>query len=74
MTGIPVVTPINPYTLSFDDTMKVIESANMIKDNICGEIKGRICADNSNKKRYLKEGESFINYSVFGRIILYINN
>ena len=58
MPGKPVVTPINPYTLSFDDKRKVSEAVNMIKQKICRKIKERNYTDVSKQKIYLKEGES----------------
>ena len=50
MTGKPFVAPIKPNTLSFDDKMKVLEAVNLIKEKICGKIKGRTCAYGSNQK------------------------
>ena len=35
----PVVTPIDPDKLSFEDKRKVLEAVNIIKENICGKIK-----------------------------------
>ena len=53
MSGKPVVTPINPDTLSFDDKSKVLEAVNVIKEKICVKIKGRTCAYGSKKKQYI---------------------
>ena len=56
MEGKPVVTPIDPDTLSYEDNMKSLEAVNLIKQKRNGIIQGRKCADGSKQKRYLKEG------------------
>ena len=48
--GKPVVTPIDPDTLSYKKNRKALETVNLIKDNRNSIIKGRICADVSLKK------------------------
>ena len=54
MEGTPVVTPIDPGTLSYKDKRKALEAFNVIKDKRNGIFKGRICVDISKQKRYLK--------------------
>ena len=39
--GKPVVTPIKPDSLYFNDKRKVLEIVNMIKEKICGNKMGR---------------------------------
>ena len=56
MPGKPVGTPMNLDTLSFDDKRNVLEAVNIIKEKICGKIKGITCAYGSKKKQYLEEG------------------
>ena len=58
MAGNPVVTPIDPDTLYFEEKSKALEAVNLIKQKRCGKIKGRTYADISYKKMYLNEGES----------------
>ena len=36
-----------------------LEAVNLIKQKITGKIKGRMCADGSKQKNYLKGGEDF---------------
>ena len=45
-----VVPPIKPDTLYFYDKKKSLETVNMIKEKLCGKIKGRKCADGSEQK------------------------
>ena len=52
----PVVAPIYPYMLSYEDKSKAIEAVNLIKEGKNRKIKGNKFADNINKKSYLKEG------------------
>ena len=35
--GIPVVTPINPDTLSFDNKRYSLEVVNLVKEKMCGK-------------------------------------
>ena len=58
MGGNPVVTPIYPEKLSYEDKRMALEKVNITKDKRKGKIKGRKCADGSKKKCNLKEGES----------------
>ena len=54
----PVVTPIEPDTLSFEDKRKVIAAFNLIQEKRCGKIKGRTYVNDSKQNRYFKEVES----------------
>ena len=47
MRGKPVITTIDPDTLSFEDKRKELEIVNIIKQSRCGKIKKRDCADGS---------------------------
>ena len=51
MSGKPGVTPIDLDTLYFEDKSKALEAVNMIKEKICGKIKGRACADGIKQKK-----------------------
>ena len=53
----PVVTPIDPDTLSLERRSKPLESVNLIKENICVKIKGMTYGDGSKQNKYLQEGE-----------------
>ena len=54
MPGKIFVTPINTETLSFYYKSKALEAVNLIKEKICGKIKGRTCTDGGKKKIHLK--------------------
>ena len=46
----PVVTPIDPDMLSYDDKRNALEEGNLIEEKINGIVKGRTCTDVSFKK------------------------
>ena len=50
MVGKPVVTHINPDTLSYKEKKKALESVNLIKENRNWIINGRTCKMVLNKK------------------------
>ena len=55
MIGKTLVIPLNLDELTYAGRRQAIESVNLIKEKRKGIIKGRTCANWSNKKRYLKE-------------------
>ena len=54
--GKPVVKPIDPNTLTREEKYKAMEAVNLIKEKRCGKIKGRMCANGSTQRKYLKDG------------------
>ena len=54
MEGNPVVTLIDPDTLSYKDKRNALDAVNLINDNRKYIIKRRTCADGSKQKSYLK--------------------
>ena len=56
--GNPVFGPINNEELSGKESRRALKAVNLIKEKICGKIKGRTCANGGQNKRYLKEHES----------------
>ena len=60
----PVVEPIDPKTLSFQDKKKALDAVNLIEEKRDGRIKGRTCANGSKQQRYLTYGESVASPSV----------
>jgi hypothetical protein len=58
MKGKPVLAPINPDTLSYEQRKQALYAVNLIKEKRCGKIKGRTCADSSRQKQYLNQDEN----------------
>ena len=58
-----MVVPIDPKTLTAKDKKK-LEATNLIKENIDGRIKRRMCTDISKQGGYLKEGEQVASQTV----------
>ena len=58
MKGKSVVGAINFDKLSKEDKMNALEAVSLIKEKRTGDIKGRVAANGSKQKKYLKEGES----------------
>ena len=58
MPGKPFFGPIINEELSGEDRNKALEAVNLIKEKLCGNIKGRECENGSLQKRYLKDYES----------------
>ena len=56
--GKPVVKPVNVSTLTPLEKHKALPAVNLIKEKFGGKLKGRICADGSRQRKYLKEDES----------------
>ena len=56
--GNPVLITLNPNELTDSERRQTLEAVKLIKWERNRIIKGRIYANESNKKRYLKEGES----------------
>ena len=59
MPGRPVIEPVDYLDLTEEDKKKnTLEAEAVVKQKRCGKIKGRICADGSKQRRYLKEFET----------------
>ena len=56
--GKPVVIPIDPDGLSKQDIEQALEAVTLIEKKRDGRVKGRVCANGSKQRKYLKEGES----------------
>ena len=56
--GKPVVGAVGASTLTFDGKRKAMPAVNLIKEKWNGVIKGRMCADRSGQRKYLKQDES----------------
>ena len=55
MPGNPVFGTINNEELRSEDRKKSIDAVKMIKEKLCGNIKGRTCENGIRQKIYLKE-------------------
>eukprot|EP00957_Ditylum_brightwellii_P184533 14054952-Ditylum_brightwellii.AAC.1 len=55
--GKPVISPIDPKTLTKKDRRQALETVNLIKEKWCRKIKGRACANDSRQQEFLKEDE-----------------
>ena len=56
--------PQDVSELTSEDRRKALEAVNIIKEKRTGDIKGRICADRSKQKKYLKRGETILSPTV----------
>ena len=54
----PVVIPIDPSTLSYDDKKKALDAVNLISEKCDGTIKGRTCANGSKQRMYLAQADT----------------
>ena len=50
MKGKPIVTPIDPEKLYYEEKMKALQAVKLIRDNRNSKIKGRTRADGSKQK------------------------
>ena len=57
--GNPVIEPIPFEELSNQDKNEAMGAVNIIAEKLTGKIKGRMCANGSRQRKYLKDGESF---------------
>ena len=78
MEGKLLVAHIDTDTLSFGGKRKSLEAVNLIKEDRCEKMKGKIMQMTVNIKRYIKEGERISSPTVsleglFCTIIMYEN-
>ena len=57
--GNPVIEPIPFHELTNKDKREALEAVNIIAEKRTGKIKGRVCANGSRQRKYLKDGENF---------------
>ena len=57
MPGKSVFGRIHNEKLRSKDRKKILEAVNLIKEKLCGNTKGRKCANSSRQKSYLSEDE-----------------
>ena len=56
--GKPVVEPIEYNSLTKEELRSALEAVSLIKEKRSGKMKGRVCANGSRQRRYLKADES----------------
>eukprot|EP00957_Ditylum_brightwellii_P014342 1079502-Ditylum_brightwellii.AAC.1 len=56
--GKPVIKPIDPNSLDYEQKQQALEAVNLIKEKGDGTIKGKSCANGSNQRKYLKEDDT----------------
>ena len=64
MPGKPVIESIPFNKLTDKDKRESLEVVNLIAQNRCGRIKGRICTNRSRQCKYTNEGKSFTSPTV----------
>ena len=60
-----VIQPIPFIELSNQDKKEALEAVNIIAEKHIGKIKGRMCANGSRQRKYLKDGETFASPTAF---------
>ena len=55
-----VVIPQNPDVITTQENSAALDAVNLIKENRDGKIIGRMCANGSKQRRYVKVGEFFL--------------
>ena len=54
MEGKPVIGPIDPYSLTWEEKRKALDAVNLIKEKRNGKIKGRTCSNGAKQRRFVK--------------------